>query len=85
MPKGGVLHHFEGVLTSLKSIARYGALPPGPKIEKIQSQKVALKKKLSIRSEISIENGIFNLGPLLAAEQQGLGLKFSNENETLKF
>ena len=34
--------------------------------------------------KFSIENGFFILGPSLAAEKQGLGLKFSIENENFK-
>ena len=34
--------------------------------------------------KISIENEIFIPGPSLAAEKQGLGLKFSIENENFK-
>ena len=34
--------------------------------------------------KFSIENGFFIPSPFLAAEKQGLGLKFSNENEYFK-
>ena len=34
--------------------------------------------------KFSIENGFFILGPSLATEKQGLGLKFSIENEIFK-
>ena len=56
--------------------------PEGPRIEKIQTRE-AILKKLSFQygMRCSIENGFFIPGPSLAAEKQGLGLKFSIENE----
>ena len=59
--------------------------PEGPRIEKIQSREAILKKSsFQYRMKFSIENGFFIPGPSLAAEKQGLGLKFSIENENFK-
>ena len=67
-------------------LVREGPLPEGPRIEKIQSREVILKKKSSFQygMKFSIENDIFIPGPSLATEKQGLGLKFSSENEIFK-
>ena len=59
--------------------------PRGPQDRKNSISRGDIEKiKLSIRNEIFIENEIFILGPSLAAEKQGLGLKFSIENEIFK-
>ena len=59
--------------------------PEGPRIEKIQSREAILKKSsFQYRMKFSIENGFFILDPSLAAEKQGLGLKFSIETEIFK-
>ena len=59
--------------------------PEGPRIEKIQSREAILtKSSFQYRMKISIENGFFIPGPSLATEKQGLGLKFSIENENFK-
>ena len=42
------------------------------------------KSSFQYRMNFSIENGFFIPGPSLAAEKQGLGLKFSIENENFK-
>ena len=56
--------------------------PEGPRIENIQSRE-AISKKSSFQygMKLSIENGFFIPGQSLAAENQGLGLKLSIENE----
>ena len=55
------------------------------RIEKIQSREARLKKSsFQYRMKFSIGNGFFIPGPSLAAEKQGLGLKFSIENESFK-
>ena len=59
--------------------------PEGPRIEKIQSREAILKKSsFQYRMKFSIGNGFFISGPSLATEKQGLGLKFSIENESFK-
>ena len=59
--------------------------PEGPRIEKIQSREAILKKSsFQYGMKFSIENGFFIPGPSLAAEKQGLGLKFSIEIENFK-
>ena len=62
------------------------ACPECPRIHKKKSilRGNVEKIKLSIRMTFSIENGFFILGPSLPAEKQGLGLKFSIENEIFK-
>ena len=58
--------------------------PEGPRIEKIQSREALLKKSsFQYGMNFSIENDIFIPGPSLAAEKQGLGLKFSIKNEKI--
>ena len=42
------------------------------------------KSSFQYRMKFSIENEIFMLGPFLAVDKQGLGLKFSTENEIFK-
>ena len=56
-----------------------------PGLKKIQSRQAILKKSsFQYGMKFSIENGFFIQGPSLAAEKQGLGLKFSIENENFK-
>ena len=60
-------------------------VPEGPRIEKNQSREAILKKSsFQHGMKFSIGNGFFIPGPSLAAERQGLGLKFSMENESFK-
>ena len=54
-------------------------------MNKIQSREAMLKQSsFQYGMKISIENEISIPGPSLAAEKQGLGLKFSIENENFK-
>ena len=59
--------------------------PEGPKIEKNQSRDARLKNsRFQSRNEIFAREWFFQSDPSLAAEKQGLGLKFSIENENVK-
>ena len=62
-----------------------GNFPEGPKIEKIQSRDTRLKNsRFQSRNEIFDREWFFQSDPSLAAEKQGLGLKFSIENENVE-
>ena len=50
----------------------------------VSCQGVLKKSSFQYGMKFSIENGFFILGPFLAAEKQGLGLKFSIGNEIFR-
>ena len=68
-----------------KPIVIWETHPEGPKIEKIQPRDASLKNsRFQSRNETFDREWFFQSDPSLAAEKQGLGLKFSIENEIFK-
>ena len=69
-------------LKNFRNIIGRTDYPEGPKIEKIQSRDARLKNsRFQSRNEIFDREWFFQSDASLAAEKQGLGLKFLIENE----